>query len=489
MFCLYSFSAAVVLTFLAGPVLGGGNTTCAGSALDWYTNTVGETPCMTYQRLRQICNSEYEVPSFRANTPGDNCDDQLSACCCNSIAWALSMLCMNCQWDVNGGSVSGIDAGIPAYYWYRFSNGNGGYCGDGTNQTLPSNIESAVCNQGIKLENFLYSLFWNTGAWYYTYTRETAESDQAADGTNIYHCPSSTTSSTHSSTSAPTSSPGSIAQPTTVPTQTRSASAPVASSSASVASTTSAESSSSSASLESTRLSSSSFVTTLESHTTVDGAATSVPYTMTVVTIAPSSTANGTAVGLGATGSGKKASTDAIVGGVVGGVAGLLLLGVLVGCLARKKRNGAGAPVIITDTAATSPSSGPMSPNMAERNVATPFLAQALTSDPFASPAPTGKWAQMQLNASGYTWPSSTSHSGSSSGTIPDSGPGYSSREVLNPVRVPTESASSYSQVDVAPRAGLADVMGPVVQEEDAGRLTGGGLRLPPAYQSEWNAE
>ncbi|KAH9935274.1 uncharacterized protein B0H18DRAFT_408087 [Fomitopsis serialis] len=488
MFCLYPFSAAFVLTFLAGPVLGGGNTTCAGSALDWYTDTVGETPCMTYQRLRQICNSDYEVPSFRPNTPGDNCDDQLSACCCNSIAWALSMLCMNCQWDVDGGSANGIDAGVPAYYWYRFSDSNGQYCGDGTNQTLPSNIEQAVCNQGIKLENFLYRLFWNTGAWFYTYTRETGEQDHAADGTNIYHCASSTTSSTPSKSSAPTSSSiGTIIQPTTAPTQTQSA--PVPGSSSPAASTASAESSSSSASSESTRLSSSSFVTTLESRTTVDGTATSVPYITTVVTTVPSSTANGTAVGLGAAGSGKKTSTGAIVGGVVGGVAGLLLLGVLVGCLARRKRSGAGAPVIITDTAATSPSSGPMSPNMVERNFATPFLAPASTSDPFANPAPMGKWAQMQLNASGYTAPSSTSHSGSSSSTTSVSGPGFSSREALHPVRAPTESASSYSQVDVAPHAGLSDVMGPVVQEEDAGRLTGGGLRLPPAYQSEWNAE
>ena len=32
--------------------------------------------------------------------------------------------------------------------------------------SLPENIETAVCNEGIKLQNFLYNLFWNTGAWY-----------------------------------------------------------------------------------------------------------------------------------------------------------------------------------------------------------------------------------------------------------------------------------------------------------------------------------
>lgn len=86
---------------------------------------------MTYQRLRQICNSDCkfpfgmidmepdevhfldEVPSFQLSSPGDNCGDQLcmsyayllslhsridiidylASCCCNSVAWALSNLC------------------------------------------------------------------------------------------------------------------------------------------------------------------------------------------------------------------------------------------------------------------------------------------------------------------------------------------------------------------------------------------------------------
>ncbi|KAH9935275.1 uncharacterized protein B0H18DRAFT_408059 [Fomitopsis serialis] len=164
--CFYALSTAYVFTLLAVPVLGGGNTTCAGSALDWYTNAVGETPCMTYQRLRQICNSDYEVPSFRPNTPGDNCDDQRAECCCNSISWALSMLCMNCQLDVGGSSDNGIDAGVTAYYMYRFSDSNGQYCGDGTNQTLSPAVQSAVCNQYIRLDGFLYDLFWVKGDWY-----------------------------------------------------------------------------------------------------------------------------------------------------------------------------------------------------------------------------------------------------------------------------------------------------------------------------------
>ncbi|EPS94395.1 hypothetical protein FOMPIDRAFT_62406, partial [Fomitopsis schrenkii] len=184
MHSLYSLFIPVLLCLLADHVSGAGNTTCAGSMLDWYTDVVGETPCMTYQRLRQICNSEYEVPSFRSSSPGDNCDDQVSACCCNSIAWALSSLCQNCQWDVDSGSPNGLDALL--WRWHQ-SNVCSSHMAHGalvliSRTSLPADIEEAVCNLGIKLENFLYSLFWNTGSC--TYTRETAETDHAANGSN-----------------------------------------------------------------------------------------------------------------------------------------------------------------------------------------------------------------------------------------------------------------------------------------------------------------
>lgn len=160
---------------------------------------------MTYQRLRQICNTNYEVPNFRPNTPGDQCDDQLQSCCCNSISWALSMLCMNCQWDVDGGSVNGIDAGIGAYGMYRSPSGP--FCSPGTNQSLPSDIQAAVCNKDIKLANFLYDLFWSDGPWFYSYTMSTAVKDEAATNNNMYtHCNTTTSSTLSSSTSISTAS-------------------------------------------------------------------------------------------------------------------------------------------------------------------------------------------------------------------------------------------------------------------------------------------
>ncbi|OAX34096.1 hypothetical protein K503DRAFT_470471 [Rhizopogon vinicolor AM-OR11-026] len=155
---------AVVLVYLIEFTLAtSGNTTCAGNMTQWYTDAVGETACETYERLRQICNPNYRVPNFRANAPGDQCDDQLQSCCCNSISWSLSMLCMNCQWDVDGGSATGIDAGVGSYATYLSPNGS--FCSPGTNQSLPTSIQTTVCNGGINLVDFVYNTYWTDGSW------------------------------------------------------------------------------------------------------------------------------------------------------------------------------------------------------------------------------------------------------------------------------------------------------------------------------------
>ncbi|OSD02477.1 hypothetical protein PYCCODRAFT_1367457 [Trametes coccinea BRFM310] len=188
-----------------------GNTTCASGQLDWYTSVVGETPCMTYQRLRQICNGDYQVGNFRSRNPGDNCDDQVSGCCCNTIAFELSMLCMNCQQDLLPGDQVGIDAAPGTYTEYR------GNCGAGTNNSLPSDIQAAVCNENIRLDNYLYG-GWGDGS--FVYTRENAEKDHAANNNNTFtHCPNQkapveTTSSTTTTTTTSSSTSTSQTQPT-----------------------------------------------------------------------------------------------------------------------------------------------------------------------------------------------------------------------------------------------------------------------------------
>ncbi|KAG8704534.1 hypothetical protein FRC08_002184, partial [Ceratobasidium sp. 394] len=137
-----------------------GNTTCKTTSLDWYTQSVGETPCRTYERLRQSCNPQYQVGNFGPNPPGDRCDDQVSTCCSNSVAFALSMLCENCQYGL-GSSINGdtgFDAAAGTYQIYL------GRYGPGTNQSLPKITQAAVCNQGINIPNYLYTLFWVDGA-------------------------------------------------------------------------------------------------------------------------------------------------------------------------------------------------------------------------------------------------------------------------------------------------------------------------------------
>ncbi|KIM77382.1 hypothetical protein PILCRDRAFT_618454 [Piloderma croceum F 1598] len=201
--CISSWSLAVVRAQ--------GNTTCKNTSLDWYTSSVGETPCQTYQQLRQICNAAYTVGSLSPATPPDSCNDQVAGCCCNSVSFALSMLCLNCQQGVGSGvnGDNGIDAGVGAYQDYL------GSCSPNVNQSLPTDVQAAVCNDKIKIDNDLYTLFWNTGAWFYIYTRETIQKDQQTFANNTFtHCASTTINSTATTSSGATSTSNSVATST-----------------------------------------------------------------------------------------------------------------------------------------------------------------------------------------------------------------------------------------------------------------------------------
>ncbi|EIW59543.1 uncharacterized protein TRAVEDRAFT_121939 [Trametes versicolor FP-101664 SS1] len=184
-------------------------TTCASSRLDWYTSVVGETPCTTYQKLRRICNNDYNVPALKTKTPGDMCDDQVSACCCNMIAFQLSMLCLNCQQDVLTGS--GYDArtfilSFASNIPLTISIAPGTYTtylGTFAEQSLPSDIQSSVCNEGIRLDDFLYG-GWADGSC--VWMSENAERTHAANNNQTFtHCaepksPTSTSIRTSTST-------------------------------------------------------------------------------------------------------------------------------------------------------------------------------------------------------------------------------------------------------------------------------------------------
>ncbi|KAH9891987.1 hypothetical protein C8Q73DRAFT_99065 [Cubamyces lactineus] len=197
-----------------------GNTTCASGQLDWYTSVVGETPCATYQRLRQICNNDYQVQSFGPNPPGDHCDDQVGACCCNTVAFQLSMLCMNCQHDLQAGAATGIDAGAGTYNTYLAS------CGAGTNNALPSDIQQAVCNEDIRLDDYLYGS-WSDGSC--VWTRENAERQHAVNNNNTFtHCPNQVARSSTSISTAPQARPSSQSPPTRLSSESATASATAA---------------------------------------------------------------------------------------------------------------------------------------------------------------------------------------------------------------------------------------------------------------------
>ncbi|CAE6491017.1 unnamed protein product, partial [Rhizoctonia solani] len=153
-----------------------GNTTCLTTSVDWFTQSVGETPCRVYEQLRQICNPKYEVGNMDWELPGDKCD--VGDCCCNTVAFALSMLCMNCQY---GREINAPDGTYPKYL---------NTCGQITNTTLPAAIQKAACSSGIKLPSYVYRPSWQTsGAWYYEYTRSQAELKiQSGENGTEYKC-------------------------------------------------------------------------------------------------------------------------------------------------------------------------------------------------------------------------------------------------------------------------------------------------------------
>ncbi|KZS96539.1 hypothetical protein SISNIDRAFT_483092 [Sistotremastrum niveocremeum HHB9708] len=192
-----------------------GDTTCKGTSLDWYTSVVGVTPCRTYEMLRQICDATYTVGALSPQTPPDVCDSQVFDCCCNSIAFALSMLCLNCQQGVGSGvgGDTGIDAGDGAYGDY-LSNFGQRQCFPQVNQSLPTAIQAGVCNEKIKIDDDLYTLFWPTGSWFYIYTKDTLQKNFVVNNNNIFtHCASTTLDNTTTTSAPPTTSSTSSTTP------------------------------------------------------------------------------------------------------------------------------------------------------------------------------------------------------------------------------------------------------------------------------------
>lgn len=162
----------IILALSLMGIANAGNTTCLNNSMDWFTQSVGESPCQVYERLRGTCSPGFQVGNMPNTAPGDTCGDQVSACCCNTVAFALSMLCMSCQWGIGSGVNQdfGFDAPVGTYGKY-LSN-----CGRPSNRTLPDTVQMATCKQNIKIPSYVYNPSWETtGEWYFYYTRQTAE--------------------------------------------------------------------------------------------------------------------------------------------------------------------------------------------------------------------------------------------------------------------------------------------------------------------------
>ncbi|KAI0744047.1 hypothetical protein C8Q80DRAFT_1326431 [Daedaleopsis nitida] len=209
----------LISTSIRPSIVWAGQTACASNQMEWYTSVVGETPCGTYEKLRKICNPDYQVQTFRdpnnatTGLPGDFCDDEIYDCCCNTVAFQLSMLCTNCQYDTDNGSIVGFDAPPGTYNKYRH-----GCVETASNHTLPPSVQDAVCNLGIRLDDLLYSPAWSDGscAW----TKDHSSLQHVAKNNNTFmHCPGPDQSgnSPTPSSIAPSSSPGNqLAGSTTV---------------------------------------------------------------------------------------------------------------------------------------------------------------------------------------------------------------------------------------------------------------------------------
>ncbi|KAK0457443.1 uncharacterized protein EV420DRAFT_493956 [Desarmillaria tabescens] len=79
--------------------------------------------------------------------------------------------------------------------------GSDSFCSPNTNKSLTNDIQTAVCNNELKIhDNFYDGLFWNDGSWFYTWTRKRMETTNAYNGNNSFtHCASTTVNTSKSS--------------------------------------------------------------------------------------------------------------------------------------------------------------------------------------------------------------------------------------------------------------------------------------------------
>ncbi|KAL0067299.1 hypothetical protein AAF712_005697 [Marasmius tenuissimus] len=112
-----------------------------------------------------------------------------------------------------------MDVKAGAYQIYLQSENK--TCPDESRRTLLPDVQSAVCNSGIKIFKGLYDkTVWDTGAFYFIYTRDELTKESIAQGDGAFSCPNPLSSLSSSASSAtPTFSPTSDTQTEAAQTQ------------------------------------------------------------------------------------------------------------------------------------------------------------------------------------------------------------------------------------------------------------------------------
>ncbi|KAJ4486472.1 hypothetical protein C8R41DRAFT_838467 [Lentinula lateritia] len=291
-----------------------GDVACSGTGLDWYIDMVGESPFLWPSCFDTDPPKIYsvQVGVMNVNTPPDACNEQVADCCCNSVAFTLSMFCLNCQQGI-GTSGNGIDAGQGAYQLYlQGSRPPGQWCSPVTNQSLPNNIDTAVCDRNIKIiDDIRTGLFWSDGSCVWSY--EAISEDVGANNNNAFtHCASST--STSASTSTSSSTPNAIASSPTTSTSADSTSGNTVTVATQASDTTKQPSPSSSSNSASSATPASGISTT--SFTSISGSTIILGSTFTV--IYPSSISNSGSSLVSTSASGNTSSTAPASGSTSG---------------------------------------------------------------------------------------------------------------------------------------------------------------------------
>ncbi|KAJ3811991.1 hypothetical protein F5876DRAFT_64338 [Lentinula aff. lateritia] len=173
----------VLLFLLLGVALlvkADGDVACSGTGLDWYIDMVGESPCTTYERLRQICNPSFEVGVMNVNTPPDACNEQVVV---NKVLEQAAM------------GLTQVKAPTSSTSRVLVHPDNG---------AAPS--RTRVCDRNIKIiDDIRTGLFWSDGSWFYVWSYEAISEDVGANNNNAFtHCASSTSTSASTSTSSST---------------------------------------------------------------------------------------------------------------------------------------------------------------------------------------------------------------------------------------------------------------------------------------------